>query len=50
MLSRCDTWYRYPDLSGEARQLNGAEWGNGHIRDDTLLLAQPSSPCDWYAK
>lgn len=32
VLSRCDTWYNYPDLSGESRLVNCAEWGNGDIR------------------
>ncbi|HLY25794.1 MAG TPA: hypothetical protein VKQ72_05605 [Aggregatilineales bacterium] len=31
--SRCDTWYRFPDLSGEARTVTCAEWGNGDIRE-----------------
>lgn len=30
--SRCDNWYRFPDLSGAPRQVNCAEWGNGDIR------------------
>lgn len=32
VLSRCDTWYRFPDLSGEARRVITAEWGGGDIR------------------
>jgi hypothetical protein len=30
--SRCDAWYRFPDLSGEPRLVNCAEWGGGDIR------------------
>jgi hypothetical protein len=30
--SRCDTWYRFPDLDGPARGVNSREWGNGDIR------------------
>lgn len=30
--SRCDTWYRFPDLSGEPRMVNSKEWGSGDIR------------------
>ncbi|MDZ4763894.1 MAG: hypothetical protein SGI73_05025 [Chloroflexota bacterium] len=30
--SRCDTWYAFPDLSGEARRVNRSEWGDGDIR------------------
>ncbi|RMF80940.1 MAG: hypothetical protein D6737_06485 [Chloroflexi bacterium] len=30
--SRCDTWYRFPDLSGEPRMVDASEWGDGHIR------------------
>jgi len=30
--SRCDTWYRFPDLDGEARLVDCSEWGNGDIR------------------
>mgnify|MGYP000709086860 CR=1 FL=1 len=32
VLSRCDTWRRFPDLSGEPRLVNCADWGNGDIR------------------
>jgi hypothetical protein len=32
VLSRCDTWYAFPDLSGEARKVNCDEWGGGDIR------------------
>jgi len=31
--SRCDTWYNFPDLSGEPRMVNCKEWGNGDIRE-----------------
>jgi hypothetical protein len=30
--SRCDTWLRFPDLSGEPRTVTCADWGNGDIR------------------
>jgi hypothetical protein len=30
--SRCDTWLRFPDLSGEPRAVSCADWGNGDIR------------------
>ena len=36
VFSRCDTWLNYPDLSGEARQVNCREWGNGDIRQHHL--------------
>lgn len=32
VLSRCDTWYNFPDLSGEPRFVDCAEWGHGDIR------------------
>lgn len=32
VLSYCDTWYRFPNLEGEGRMVNCAEWGNGDIR------------------
>jgi hypothetical protein len=32
VLSRCDTWYNYPDLSGEPRLVDCSEWGDGAIR------------------
>jgi hypothetical protein len=32
VLSRCDTWYDFPDLSGEPRMVDDNEWGNGDIR------------------
>ena len=30
--SRADTWYHFPDLSGEPRLMNCSEWGDGDIR------------------
>jgi hypothetical protein len=32
VLSRCDTWYAFPDLTGEARPVDASEWGGGDIR------------------
>jgi len=32
ILSRCDTWHNFPDLSGEPRRVTCREWGNGDIR------------------
>ena len=32
MPSRCDAWYRFPDLSGEPRPVNSKERGSGDIR------------------
>jgi hypothetical protein len=32
VLSHCDNWYRFPDLSGAPRTVTCAEWGNGDIR------------------
>lgn len=32
VLSRADTWYRFPDLSGPPRPMNCAEWGSGDMR------------------
>lgn len=32
VLSRCDTWYNFPDLSGNPRMVDCSEWGNGDIR------------------
>ncbi|MDX2163327.1 MAG: hypothetical protein SF162_18560 [bacterium] len=32
VLSRCDTWYQFPDLSGDGRMVDSREWGNGDIR------------------
>lgn len=34
--SRCDTWLRFPDLSGTSRSVNCREWGNGDIRQHHL--------------
>ncbi len=36
VLSRCDTWLNFPDLSGRTRQVNCAEWGNGDTRQHHL--------------
>jgi hypothetical protein len=30
--SRCDDWFNFPNLTGAARQVNAADWGNGDIR------------------
>ncbi len=30
--SRCDTWYSFPDLTGEPREVNCREWGDGDTR------------------
>jgi hypothetical protein len=32
VLSRCDTWYNFPDLVGEPRIVDSREWGGGDIR------------------
>jgi hypothetical protein len=32
VLSYCDNWYRFPDLSGAARTVDQREWGGGDIR------------------
>ncbi len=32
VMSRCDTWLNFPDLSGEARPVNCRDWGDGDIR------------------
>lgn len=32
VMSRCDTWYNFPDLRGEPRRVNHQEWGGGDIR------------------
>jgi hypothetical protein len=32
VLSRCDDWHTFPDLTGVTRRVNGAEWGGGDIR------------------
>jgi hypothetical protein len=33
VLARCDTWLRFPDLTGEPRRVTCAEWGNGDTRE-----------------
>lgn len=38
--SRCDNWYRFPDLSGKPRMVNCQEWGNGDIRQHHLWWFQ----------
>jgi len=30
--SRCDDWLNFPNLTGQARQVTCADWGNGDIR------------------
>lgn len=32
VMSRCDSWLNFPDLSGPGRLVNCREWGNGDIR------------------
>lgn len=32
VLSRCDNWYRFPDLTGAPRVVTCSEWGDGDIR------------------
>jgi hypothetical protein len=32
VVSRCDTWLNFPDLTGEPRTVTCADWGNGDIR------------------
>jgi hypothetical protein len=32
VLSRCDTWYNFPNLEGEPRLVDDSEWGDGAIR------------------
>lgn len=34
--SRCDNWYRYPNLRGKPRMVNCQEWGNGNVRKHHL--------------
>jgi hypothetical protein len=34
--SKCDQWYRYPDLRNEFRLVNCEEWGGGDIRSHHL--------------
>jgi hypothetical protein len=31
--SRCDDWYNFPNVRGQARRVNCSEWGNGDIRE-----------------
>lgn len=30
--SKCDDWYNFPNFTGNVRQVNADEWGNGDIR------------------
>jgi hypothetical protein len=32
VLSRCDTWYNFPNRAGEPRIVDRSEWGDGQIR------------------
>lgn len=32
VMSRCDTWLSFPDLSGSAKMVKAEDWGNGDIR------------------
>lgn len=32
VLSNCDDWLNFPDLQGQARQVDAGEWGGGDIR------------------
>jgi hypothetical protein len=32
VLSNCDAWYKFPDLSAAPRSVTSAEWGGGDIR------------------
>jgi hypothetical protein len=32
VLSRCDTWLNFPDLTGAPRMVNSRDWGNGDTR------------------
>ncbi len=34
--SRCDTWYKFPELEGQPRLVDCYEWGNGDIRKHHL--------------
>ncbi len=36
VLSRCDDWYHYPDVTGAMRPVNASEWGDGDIRQHHL--------------
>lgn len=36
VLSRCDTWQHFPNLSGQPRLVNCREWGHGDIRQHHL--------------
>jgi hypothetical protein len=32
VMSRCDTWLNFPDLSGTGRMVKGEDWGDGDMR------------------
>jgi hypothetical protein len=34
--SRCDNWYRFPELTDQPRLVDCADWGNGDIREHHL--------------
>lgn len=36
VLSRCDTWYDFPDLTGDPRLVDASEWGGGDTRQHHL--------------
>ena len=36
VMSRCDNWYRFPDLGGPPRQVDCREWGGGDTRQHHL--------------
>ncbi len=33
VLSNADDWLNYPNFTGESREMNAADWGNGDIRE-----------------
>src|SRR5258708_24310981 len=39
VLSRCDTWNNFPDISGEPRRVTCAEWQRRHSRASPLVAA-----------
>jgi hypothetical protein len=56
VLSRCDTWYAFPDLRGASREVDSTEWG-GEVRAHHLwwLTHFPHIPgqtsgvlCNWW--
>jgi len=32
VMSRCDTWLSFPDLSGSGKMVKGEDWGDGDMR------------------